>query len=212
MKFIKSKYQIGLTDVVVMQYEDFNPLDYFDQLTEIEKERFFEFKNEKRKQEFVATRMLRHDLFGFEHIHYDQVGAPYIKGVGNISISHTDNFVGIAYSKDYRLGLDIEWIRPKISKIAHKFVSQEEMKFFQLDSIFDLTLVWTAKEAMYKLSKRKGLSFISNIKIERKGADTLIGRVIGNPEVEVLEVQLNYLSLDDLIITVNSSASEQKNI
>lgn len=212
MQFIKSKYQIGSTDVVVMQYEDFNPLEYFDQLTEIEKERFFEFKNQKRKQEFVATRILRHDLFGFKHIHYDEVGAPYIKGVGHISISHTDNFVGIAYSKEYRLGLDMEWVRPKISKIAHKFLSHEEMKSFQVDSIFDLTLVWTAKEALYKLSKRKGLSFITNLKVKRKGTDTLLGRVLKNDEAEFIEVQLKYLNLDDLIITVNSSASERKNL
>lgn len=195
-----------------MQYEDFNPLEYFDQLTEIEKERFFEFKNQKRKQEFVATRILRHDLFGFKHIHYDEVGAPYIKGVGHISISHTDNFVGIAYSKEYRLGLDMEWVRPKISKIAHKFLSHEEMKSFQVDSIFDLTLVWTAKEALYKLSKRKGLSFITNLKVKRKGTDTLLGRVLKNDEAEFIEVQLKYLNLDDLIITVNSSASERKNL
>ena len=195
-----------------MQYEDFNPLEYFDQLTEVEKERFFEFKNQKRKQEFVATRILRHDLFGFQHIHYDEVGAPYIRGVGHISISHTDNFVGIAYSKEYRLGLDIELMRPKISKIAHKFLSHEEMKSFQVDSIFDLTLAWTAKEALYKLSKRKGLSFITHLKVERIGLDTLLGRVLKNGEAEALEVQLKYLNLDEIIITVNSSASERKNL
>ncbi|MGC6434560.1 MAG: 4'-phosphopantetheinyl transferase family protein [Crocinitomicaceae bacterium] len=210
MQFIKSKYHIGSTVILLMQYEDFNPLEYLDQLTEIEKERFFEFTNDKRKREFVATRMLRMDLVGFQHIYYNEVGAPFIKGVGYISISHTDNCVGIAYSKKFRLGLDIERVRSKISKIAHKFLSCEEMKSFHVDSDYDLTLAWTAKEVLYKLSRKKGLSFKRDLKIERVCSDKLLGKLIKSDESE--EFELKCFNLNDLIITVNTSACERKNL
>ena len=86
-----------------MHFNAFSPADYLDQLTEQEKERFFSFTNVNRQREFVATRILRHRLFGFQHIHYDEHGAPYIEDEGFISISHAPSTVGIALSKDFKI-------------------------------------------------------------------------------------------------------------
>lgn len=108
------------------------------------------------------------------------------------------------------MGLDIERVRSKISKIAHKFLSCEEMKSFHVDSDYDLTLAWTAKEVLYKLSRKKGLSFKRDLKIERVCSDKLLGKLIKSDESE--EFELKCFNLNDLIITFNTSACERKNL
>lgn len=99
------KQEIHTLDSVIlhlMHFDAFDPNDYLDHLTEQETERYFSFTHPKRRMEFVATRILRHRIFGFEHIHYTPLGAPYIQDEGFISISHAKGVVGIALSEAFR--------------------------------------------------------------------------------------------------------------
>ena len=131
VELLREDFEFNDVKVYTMSYMDFNPLDYLDNLTELEKERFFTFKHIQRKREFVATRVLRHQVFGFEHIHYDEVGAPYINQEGYISISHTKNLVGFALCKKFKIGFDLEHIQNKITNIKHKFLSEKEIDNFE---------------------------------------------------------------------------------
>jgi hypothetical protein len=76
MPFTQEKIQLKEIEIHLLHYESFHSIDYLDQLTEVEKERYFSFQHEHRKQEFVATRVLRHRVFGFEHIHYNILNIP----------------------------------------------------------------------------------------------------------------------------------------
>jgi phosphopantetheinyl transferase len=63
-----------------------------------------------------------------------------------------------------RVGVDIELITPRIHRVAHKFMNPEEIHFFNEDyahfleqwglkdkvSLELLTLIWSAKEAIFK--------------------------------------------------------------
>ena len=98
--------------------------------TEEECERLQNFSHPARQQEFVATRLLRHAVFGFSHIHYDAHGAPYIQEEGFISISHCRNTVALAVNPTYKIGLDLERERLNILQLSSKFLSEAEKIIF----------------------------------------------------------------------------------
>jgi phosphopantetheinyl transferase len=204
--FSREKYLFGQTTVELLHFDDFDPSSFTHQLTAIELERFFEFTNIKRKREFVATRMLRHELFGFQHIHYDAVGAPYIEGIGNISISHTNNCVGIAYSKEYKVGLDLEIIKPQIIAISHKFLNEEEKEIFDSKNSLSITKLWTIKEVLYKLSGKKELSFLKNLHVKSNFNDMYEGLV--EKDSFLINVKIAVKQLNDIILAVNIEACE----
>ena len=207
MKFKRENITINESVIYLMWFEDFETKLYLDQLTEIEKERYFEIKHENRKQEFVATRMLRHEIFGHQHIHYKDHGAPYIKNEGYISISHTKNCVGIALNRDYEIGLDLEYERKNINKIQHKFISQDELKKFNTDSSIEVTKIWSAKEALYKLAGRKEIDFKMQLQLLKKSENIWIGKIKNSDHY--LTTELSIFEKDDLIISINSRPCEK---
>ena len=205
--FERNDFDFGSVKVHLMNFNDFEPSDFLDKLTEIEIERYLSFSNMQRKREFVASRILRHEVIGFEHIHYDAVGAPYIKGEGYISISHTTNFVGIAISEKFKLGLDIEVIRPKINNIKHKFLSTEELDHLDCDSISELTKVWTAKESLYKMSGRKGINFRTELFLNKVTEENWVGKILEKDRL--FKVDLNIFEIYNNLIAINTSALEK---
>ena len=63
-----------------------------------------------------------------------------------------------------KVGIDIEKQRDKIKRIAPKFTPIEEYQSLgETDLIRKLTMVWGAKEALYKLYGKKGLRFLEDI-------------------------------------------------
>jgi phosphopantetheinyl transferase len=207
MDFKTETIQSNATEIFLLTYEDFDPANYFENLTSVEIERYHTFKNIKRKREFVATRILRHENIGFEHIHYDSNGAPYIKDEGFISISHSANTVGLAINKDHSVGLDLEFPRKNILKIKSKFLSELEMELFDCMNEDVVTQLWSAKEALYKLAGRKEILFIDELLIS-KTADGLLKGTIINPDHE-LYVKLDIFESNGMFITINTEAVER---
>ena len=207
MGFIYSDIKCGQSHIHFLQFEAFNPNEFIGSLTREELERFHQFKHPNRRREFVATRVLRHQLFGFEHIHYDSYGAPYIESEGFISVSHTKNLVGIALNKDFKIGLDLESYRPNILELKDKFLSDEEKEFFNTDDPKIVTKIWSAKEALYKLAGRKKILFSKELLLKPE-TDSLWSGLIINPD-EKLRVKLNIFEEFDTVITINNNAIEQ---
>lgn len=201
---MKSEYSIlksGTTDVHLLKFEPFDPRDELDKLTQDELERLSTFTSLSRKMEFIATRILRHQLFGFEHIHYDTHGAPYIHSEGYISISHTHNYVGIALNKDHRVGLDLETHRPTIQRLQHKFLNEHEQKVFDTTSYIEMTKVWSAKEALYKLAGRKQIIFKTDLLLDKVN-NQWKGRIV-NPD-EMIFLDLDIFDKDNTIVSINN--------
>lgn len=186
-----------------MKYEFYDPEEYLDQLTEIEKERFFTFNHPKRKCEFVATRILRHKLFGFQHIHYDSHGAPFIENEGYISISHAPGIVGLAISKDFKIGLDIEPKSKKAKLVKRRFLSENEKNILDINSELEMTKVWSAKEVLYKLAGRRQILFKEHLLVDKLEDDKWIGTII-NPD-QKLRVELTIFDQEELIFSINDS-------
>jgi 4'-phosphopantetheinyl transferase EntD len=202
--FTQEIIQLKHVEVHLLYFEAYSSSDFLDQLTEQEKERYFSFTHENRRMEFVATRILRHRLFGFQHIHYDEHGAPYIEDEGYISISHAPGVVGIAISKAFKVGLDLESIREKAADVSYKFLSEEESLALDKNSPLEMTKVWSAKEVLYKLAGRKQILFKEHLLLKKLSDENWQGTII-NPS-ETIKVDLAIFVKNDLVISVNPTA------
>lgn len=202
-----SKINSGNSDIYILTYEPFDIESHFDVLTPDELERCLGFGHIKRKREFVATRILRHSIFGFQHIHYNANGAPFIHNGSFISISHCGNTVAIAVNPDFAIGLDLEVPRENIQTIMHKFLSEKEIELFDCADALVVSKVWSCKEALYKLAGRKQILFSSELHLEPLTDLEWKGRII-NDDHE-LHVNLNIFEQHDLIITINNKPVER---
>lgn len=124
-------------------------------------------KSEIHRRGFMSIRHLMAEA-GYEDrdLYYDQQGKPHLRDGKNISITHSYNFSGIILS-DKRVGIDIEKQREKILRIANKFTPLREYHTLANEEalIRKLTIVWGAKEAIYKMHSEPGLGFLQHINI-----------------------------------------------
>ena len=119
------------------------------------------FKNQKKKNEIISSRLLLNELLPNKSISYNIYGAPEITTNKFISISHSQDLTGIAISKK-KVGLDIEKISTKPIKVASKFIADKSHVPL---SEKKATLIWACKEAIYKWYQKGNVNFISDIKI-----------------------------------------------
>lgn len=197
---------VTTSTIYICTYADFKPEDYYSYLTSNEIERLSCFKHPKRRMEFTATRILRHTIFGYSHIHYDEHGAPYIEDEGYISISHSKNTVAIAINPEFKIGLDLEEPREMIHSLKHKFLNNNEIETWDCSDYVNVTKIWSAKEALYKLAGRKQIIFKDELLL-RLEKSHWHGTII-NPD-HILEVKLNIFGDENLIISINTQAVEE---
>lgn len=148
--------------------ESFEALSEGIQLTDNCANRLSNMKSELHQRGFLSIRHLM-ALEGYTDfdLYYDENGKPHLTGDKHISITHSFNFSAIIIS-DTEVGIDIEKQRNKILKIAHKFTPIEEYRTIANDDALmrKLTIVWCAKESLYKSFAEKGVSFLENIYVE----------------------------------------------
>ena len=126
-------------------------------------------KSELHQKGFVSIRhLLKAVGYTDTDLVYDEFGKPHLKDGKFISITHSYTFTAIIISDDLPVGIDIEKQRDKILKIAHKFTPFEEYKTIANHDalISKLTIVWGAKESLYKIYGKKKLLFLHHIYIE----------------------------------------------
>ena len=201
--FTFEEIHLNQTTVFLCKYVFFDINSYLSYLTKVELEKVNTFKSPSRKREFIASRILRHKVLGFETIHYNENGAPYIEGKGFISISHCKGNVGLAINQDYIIGLDLEPPRGNIFTLAHKFLSKNEKEKFNIQSKMEVTKIWSAKEALYKLAGRKKIIFKTELLLDKNSNSQWTGTII-NPD-SILSVNLNIFEHKGIIVSINSS-------
>ena len=126
-------------------------------------------KSELHRRAFLSIRHLMAEAgYVDSDMYYDEAGKPHLNDGCKISITHSNHFTGIIVSSDKEVGIDIEKQREKILRIAHKFTPLEEYKTMaNTDALIrKLTLVWGAKEALYKIYAEPGLSFLHHIDVQ----------------------------------------------
>ena len=138
-------------------------------LSENSSTRLNSMKSELHQKGFVSIRHLLKEVgYTDADLIYDEFGKPHLKNGKFISITHSYTFTAIIVSDDLHVGIDIEKQREKILKIAHKFTPFEEYKTIaNVDALISkLTIVWGAKESLYKIFGKKKLLFLHHIYIE----------------------------------------------
>ncbi len=124
----------------------------------------------KRTLHWLATRvLLRHmlDTTGFIDCPSDENGKPYLANFPQrISLTHSFDYAAVMMSNNGEVGIDLELVKPKILRIADKFMKQEELEAIGNGHIEQLYACWCAKEAVYKLQGNKGVSFKDNMTIQ----------------------------------------------
>lgn len=137
-------------------------------LNSIDAQAYERLLNEKAQKQWLCARMLLKEMCGEKvHIVYDIYGKPYCDGISGISISHSGEYVLLAINSFSEIGADIELIANRIERITHKFISpSEECLHKQLPHFpphYFYHLIWSFKEAVYKLHGKKGLLFKEHI-------------------------------------------------
>jgi 4'-phosphopantetheinyl transferase len=187
------------------------PVDYFyshiGNLSPAAKDELDSIHHEKRRLEWLSVRWLLMNIlkeYGLpiERLDKDEHGKPYlIESSLHLSISHAFPYVAAIVDPYEPTGVDIEVPKGKIIHIAKKFMHANELIHAKED-IYQLTLYWCAKEALYKIFGRKQLQFSRDLlidPIENRGAVDINGKIIVNQN-DVRLYQLHGHVQEDLVM------------
>ena len=163
--------------------EDFDSLYSMVNLAAVEKAKLDSFKNISRKIEWLSVRALVKNMLGKDtRILYNAENKPFVRGnTHNISITHSNNLTAVIIGKDKRVGIDLEFMSGKISKVANKFINDRENIIEDPElSKFHLYLHWCAKETLYKICDKQDINFRDGITIAPFHPDEEHGHMKGN--------------------------------
>lgn len=134
-----------------------------------EKKKYKSFASNSRKLEFLSVRALLAELIGKDaKIVYNKNNKPFLKdGSRFISISHSHKLTAILLSTNEKVGIDLEYMSTNIAAIAFKFLNRKEKVAREQDERrYHLYIHWCAKEALYKICDKEGISIRKNLTIE----------------------------------------------
>ena len=160
----------------------------------------------KRLQHLAGRFLLQYLFpdFPYELIQIADTRKPFLPDEQyHFSISHCGDFAAAIVSKDSRVGVDIEIPTEKISKIMYKFLSAKEHELFHLiqpdnDRIPFSTLLWSAKESVFKWYGDGGVDFRKEIQLKKQheGNETIESFFSKNN----IELTVHYRQFDHLVL------------
>ena len=99
----------------------------------------------------------------------DATGRPWLAGSVDslaVSLSHSGTWVAAVLAQHGRVGVDIEIVRDKAQRLASKFLAPKEWAAAQAATQTNpematahYSLLWSAKETLYKLAGQRGIIF-----------------------------------------------------
>jgi phosphopantetheinyl transferase len=155
-----------------------------------------DLKHAQRRLERLATYVLIKTHFNaLQAVSYNADGKPVLANGQFISISHSGPFVGIIISRTHAVAMDIEQIESlkasessRISRIAQKFLNPAEQAFISayssVEQVWMQTVVWSAKEVLFKLYSKGGVDFKEHLHIRpfTPGPFTMLDSHITKPD------------------------------
>ncbi len=121
----------------------------------------------------------------------------------HFSISHCGNYAAAIAGTNKRVGIDIELPSQKIENIVTKFLNKEELLQF-FPSIINkqlLTVLWCAKEAVFKWWSYGSVDFKNQIHLQYFDLATngLINASF-NKDLQLFHLQLHYILFNELCL------------
>ena len=120
-------------------------------------------KSNKRKKEWICSRLLLKHVAPNTSISYNQYGAPTLSDESTVSISHSHDYCAILVSKK-TAALDIEFISTKADRLKDQFITKQEEELITKSEIS--TLIWCAKECLFKIHQQGNLIFKEDLIIK----------------------------------------------
>ena len=136
--------------ILLWKYDEKEELDPKILLEEENYEKVKDYHPTKLKELLLVRKILKSILP--EHKILYNGREPYLEPRDfEISITHSFPFAALAISKN-KVGIDIEPFNPKIIKIRHKFLNDDEADFIEeRKETAYLTVIWSLKESLYKI-------------------------------------------------------------
>ncbi len=161
-----------------------------------------------KRLQHLAGRLLLKELYPHFPVSLIRIAGtrkPYLENEPyHFSISHCGNYAAVMVSKEYRVGVDVELVTPKIEQIEYKFMGEEELAIsngqWALGNQQWATLCWSVKESAYKWWGNGGVDFKRDIVIKNISGQAEQGTVhcvFKNEialDVHFLYVNNNYLT------------------
>jgi 4'-phosphopantetheinyl transferase len=122
----------------------------------------------QKQVEFFCSRLCIKYLADKLNLNYlgikkDEHGKPYLVGCEwQMSLTHSVKYVAVVMHATKPLGIDLERKTEKLLRIKNKYLSESELEFAN-DNIEKLTILWSAKEALYKLYGKRKVIFKENL-------------------------------------------------
>lgn len=127
----------------------------------------------------------------------------------HISITHAADMAGIYLSKENLPGIDLEKIDQRIARVKHKFMNRVELEFGGSENqIISQSLIWSAKEALYKVYGKKELDFrehlhIHPFNINQNNLGVFTGDIIKDDFIQ--KHRIHYQIIDNIVLTYTST-------
>ena len=170
-------------------------------LTEDQKSELDRRKQISNKKQYLASRKLikMAQLNDLNNIFYESLSLDK-----NIcySISHTAKYAVLAVSNQ-RIGVDIEFLHPKILNIKSKFINVKENYFMESDNIKLITRLWTCKEAIFKCIYENKLSFKKNIVVEKFDIQSTFGQGEVYLNDKIIPINLHFSNFENHQLTLS---------
>ncbi|MDO7887171.1 4'-phosphopantetheinyl transferase family protein [Hymenobacter cheonanensis] len=138
-----------------------------------------------RQAQWLAGRVLVQQLLAaagapLAALRNDEAGRPFLLGPGPrpaVSLSHSGEWVvALLAPAGTAVGIDIEMVRDKAQRLARKFLNEQEAAVLESITLAEsaglqaqqelYSLLWSAKETLYKLANRRGLIFRDNLLLD----------------------------------------------
>lgn len=159
---------------------------------------------EKRKQEWLACRVLVRKMLGTGAvIGYDRERKPHIVGSETeISMSHSGEYVCVYLREGASVGVDIQQMKPSISKGAFYFLNDQELQWANLEDNVQMHLIWSAKEAVFKYAGDASIDLKKHIIIPAFSGNQN-GRFEVNLQKDDLPeaIQIQFDTFEDYVLT-----------
>ena len=160
-----------------------------------------------RKRQWLGSRVLLRTLLQTDQyieINIDEHQKPFVKNSKyEISISHSGDMAAVIVYENKKVGVDIEKITDRISKIKKRFLSEGELSFIsEKDELVQLYVCWGVKETLFKLYGKGALPFIGGIKIDKFDYEsaTSVSAHIDIPSFQE-SYQISFLKHNEYILT-----------
>ena len=117
-----------------------------------------------REKEIIAKKNLIQLLHPKSYLIHNKYGAPKLSNGKAFSLSHSKELLAVI-SANKLAAIDIETINQKAFRVRNKFLSRREQYLAKDNEM--ATLMWCAKECLYKIHKTGGLNLKEDLTIKK---------------------------------------------